>query len=360
MSDNYKNADIRNRQGTLWAIHDWVESTFWNSLSKKLSSFLLLSGFTCLAALALYYFSQKISTTLLSAPEALRLAITDQLTNANWVITSLAIASVCAGIMQVIYLRYLIVRPVRVITQLFEETARGEGDFSRELPFMGRDEFQTLAAAFNAFSEKMRQIIGEVRQTSVHIATSAVQVREKIEETALGARHQSSNAEDVYSASEKAQTSMNDVCRESTEIFHSNTRNLGLAQSSLVELNDICGKIDAVNRTVGGFNETVDALSSRSESIRTIAALIREVADQTNLLALNAAIEAARAALPSSPMKCASSQKRSTKRQPRLPGILTPCFLSSPTPGRKPWSSIATSAQRALPLIRQPGILSTW
>lgn len=295
MATELEMSDISHRAGVFWAGYDWIERTFWNSLSKKLASFLLLAGFTWLAAAVHWQTQAEVAALLTSAPADLRQAVQDRLVAANSIILGLAAASLLAAIGQIFYLRFLIVRPVRVITRLFQETARGEGDFSRELPCMSRDEFQEMAKSFNAFSEKMRQIIGDVRQTSVNIATSAVFVKGKIEETALGANNQSQNADEVFAASEQAQSAMAEVSRGSAAIATSTERNLSVAQVSLVELRDICGKIDAVSRTVGGFNQTVDDLSARSESIRQIAELIREVADQTNLLALNAAIEAARA-----------------------------------------------------------------
>ncbi len=288
-------SDIRHRKGGGWGSYDWVERTFWNSLSKKLASFLLLAGFTWLAVAAHWHIQTDVAALLAPAPAELRQTVLARLAVENNIILGLAVLSLLVAVGQIFYLRFLIVRPVRVITQLFQETARGEGDFSRELPCMSHDEFQEMAASFNAFSEKMRQIIGEVRQTSVNIASSAVFVKGKIEETALGAKNQSVHAEDVFAASEQAQSAMVEVSRGSNAIVSSTERNLSVAQASLSELRGICGKIDAVNRTVDGFNQTVDDLSHRSESIRLIAELIREVADQTNLLALNAAIEAARA-----------------------------------------------------------------
>jgi methyl-accepting chemotaxis protein len=50
-----------------------------------------------------------------------------------------------------------------------------------------------------------------------------------------------------------------------------------------------------VSEKLNRFSATVSQLSTRSDSIRQIASLIKDIADQTNLLALNAAIEAARA-----------------------------------------------------------------
>jgi methyl-accepting chemotaxis protein len=78
-------------------------------------------------------------------------------------------------------------------------------------------------------------------------------------------------------------------------ISHSTEANLATARLSLNEMHDIVAKVVMVSDKLGSFNTTVDHLAQRSDSIRQIAGLIKDIADQTNLLALNAAIEAARA-----------------------------------------------------------------
>jgi methyl-accepting chemotaxis protein len=60
-------------------------------------------------------------------------------------------------------------------------------------------------------------------------------------------------------------------------------------------MHEIVSNVQLVSEKLSRFNATVEHLAERSNSIRQIASLIKDIADQTNLLALNAAIEAARA-----------------------------------------------------------------
>ena len=196
---------------------------------------------------------------------------------------------------QVAYLRHLIVRPIRGIIGIFDEIGRGEGDFSRDLPLVTHDEFRELAGSYNRFADKMRHIIGEVRTSSVGIAREAVQVKVKVEAAANHAREQGRMTTTVFDASSVSIAAIDDVSRSTTQITASTDGNLRIARGSLSEMQDIAGRINAVGDKVLQFNQTVDDLSQRSESVKQIAVLIREIADQTNLLALNAAIEAARA-----------------------------------------------------------------
>jgi methyl-accepting chemotaxis protein len=78
-------------------------------------------------------------------------------------------------------------------------------------------------------------------------------------------------------------------------ISQSTESNLETARASLSEMFDIVTKVQTVSEKLSMFNDTVGNLAERSNSIRKIASLIKDIADQTNLLALNAAIEAARA-----------------------------------------------------------------
>ncbi|MBA4742720.1 MAG: methyl-accepting chemotaxis protein, partial [Azoarcus sp.] len=79
------------------------------------------------------------------------------------------------------------------------------------------------------------------------------------------------------------------------QISDSTQGNLAAAREALDGMRDIARRVGTMSEKVGGFNRLVDELSTRSDSVRTIASMIREIAEQTNLLALNAAIEAARA-----------------------------------------------------------------
>jgi methyl-accepting chemotaxis protein len=282
---------------TFREIYETVEKTFWNSLTKKLFSFLLLF-FIDLVYVAIYLQQQHSVDALLKAgsvaPEVAR-QIMDSLNGGLYAIATLTVIALLLNVGQILYLRHLVVRPVRAIIRIFNDIARGEGDFSLDLPCTTHDELRDLAVSYNRFAEKMRTMISDVRAMTVNIATGAVQVRTKVESSAKDAQAQGQMTEVVFTASTESTSAIDSVSNSTQNISASTTANLEIARASLGEMKDIAGKINAVSEKVLRFNTTVDDLSKRSESVRQIASLIREVADQTNLLALNAAIEAARA-----------------------------------------------------------------
>ena len=280
-----------------WELYDWNERTFWNSLSKKLSSFLLL--FVINLGYLYVYFDKKnfIEAALAKGQASPELAATiNGALNAGLVtILVLTALGLAWTIGQVLYLRYLILKPVRSVITTFNEIAEGAGDFSRDMKPLSHDEFRELAEAYNRFAEKMRRIISDIRRASIEIAREAAQVKTRVDETGKGARKQGEMTEMVFTASTEATQAIDEVSRSTQVISESTSTNLEGARVSLREMQEISSKINVVGEKVLRFNQTVDDLSQRSSSINQIAALIRDVADQTNLLALNAAIEAARA-----------------------------------------------------------------
>lgn len=278
-------------------MYDWNERTFWNSLTKKLMSFLLL--FLVDIAYLLIYQNQKetVAQALAQAqisPEAAKQVLSSLERGFDWMI-GLTILALLLNLFQIFYLRFLILRPIRVITAIFDEIGRGEGDFSRNLPVMSHDELRTLAESYNRFADKMREIIGEVRKMSVNIAREAVIVRKTVAATSARAAQQGQIAGAVFGASNEATAAIEEVSHSAELIAESTDANLDTARASLEEMHEIVTKVQAVSEKLSCFNDTVGHLAERSDSIRQIAGLIKEIADQTNLLALNAAIEAARA-----------------------------------------------------------------
>ncbi|WP_415034739.1 methyl-accepting chemotaxis protein [Azonexus sp.] len=280
-----------------WRLYDWNERTFWNSLTKKLMSFLVLFVID-LGYLLIYFREKQAIMAELSqsnvAPAALS-RVAEGLDHALWLMILLTVVALCWNVMQIAYIRFLILRPVRMIAQIFDEIGRGEGDFSRDLPTITHDELRTLAEAYNRFADKMREIISEVRRASVDIAREAVVVRRTVSITAQNADAQSSLAQSVFSASSEAIKAIHEVSNSTEMISHDTEHNLSTARNALSEMQSFVGKVHQVSDKLTCFNGTVSQLAERSNSIRQIASLIKDIANQTNLLALNAAIEAARA-----------------------------------------------------------------
>ena len=278
-------------------LYDWNERTFWNSLTKKLMSFLLLF-FIDVGYLAIYFHQKGLIAEELSksgaSPESLQ-RIAASLDSGLTLMIGLTVLALAWNIAQIAYIRHLILRPVRLISTIFDEIGRGEGDFSRNLPTITHDELRTLAESYNRFADKMREIISEVRKMSVNIAREAVMVKKTVAVTAERAGRQGEIAGAVFGASSEAIQAIHEVSNSTEMISHSTDTNLATARASLNEMHDIVAKVVMVSDKLGSFNTTVDHLAQRSDSIRQIAGLIKDIADQTNLLALNAAIEAARA-----------------------------------------------------------------
>jgi len=278
------------------ALYDWSERNLWNTLTKKLMSFLFLSLFNFVFVGVYLYERQAILEFLHAAGDRASAAPVAAALEQGlaWMFAFLVLAFIL-NLLQIMYMRHLIVRPVKSVTRVFDQIACGEGDFSRDLPISTHDEFRDLALSYNRFADRMRQIIGDVRKMSVSIAREAVVMRKSVGETATRARRQGEITDAVFTASDEATRAIHEVS-SSTELISGSTEvHTGKARASLQEMLDVVLKVQSVSEKVGRFNDTVGNLSQRSDSIRTVAALIREIADQTNLLALNAAIEAARA-----------------------------------------------------------------
>ncbi len=282
---------------TFQEVYEWSEREIWNTLTKKLMSFLFLFMIDLFYLFTYFKVRHDIQDTLVNKGVS-DLATTSVMADLNFGLKILLVLTVIAlvwNILQILYMRHLIVHPVKTITGIFEEISKGEGNFSRDLPLTTHDEFRQLAESYNLFANKMRQIIGEVRNVSVSIARDAVLVNVNLDETATNVRQQAKLTDSVFVASNEATKAIDEVSRSTQIIANSTNINLEQARVSLQEMQDITERINSVGEKVLHFNHTVDDLWHRSESVNQFATVIRKVADQTNLLALNAAIEAARA-----------------------------------------------------------------
>ncbi|WP_159875734.1 methyl-accepting chemotaxis protein [Aquitalea denitrificans] len=280
-----------------WRIYTLVEKTIFYTLTRKLCSFFFLSLFQLIMLVYVYLVLTDIRGQLNgSGMSATTLeSIRSSIDGAIFWSASLWLAGFVFVCFMVWYLRYLIVRPLKMIIGIFNEIGAGEGDLSRDIPTITHDEIRDVSVSYNRFQLKMREIISNVRLMTVRIAMDSARTRKNVSESLGSAVRQDEFATRVRDASDQTTNGINQVTGQTQSISSSTLSNLDVARESYDELKTVADRIFDISQKVGHFNQTVEDLSQRSASIKTIVDLIKDISDQTNLLALNAAIEAARA-----------------------------------------------------------------
>jgi methyl-accepting chemotaxis protein len=252
------------------------EKAVWFSLTRKLAG--------CIAVLALM-------------PWLVLWAAHGAGSAAGWTGPALAIAAasslIATGIL--LYLRHLIVRPIRMVADAFADMSRGQGDLSRVIQPVTYDEIRSLSLNFNEFLGKVRRMLDQVRTMSVSIAVESARVNRGMQESADNAKLQRELSETIFESSETAGEAIGAISRNAETIAAATSAHAAKTRASFEDLRGVTEKITRINASLEEFRPVVHDLNKNSENVRDIGRMINDISDQTNLLALNAAIEAARA-----------------------------------------------------------------
>ncbi|MDI5986838.1 methyl-accepting chemotaxis protein [Halomonas sp. M4R5S39] len=172
-------------------------------------------------------------------------------------------------------------RPIRRTAEAMREIAEGDGDLTLRLPMQGRDEASELAIQFNAFADKMHDVLAQVR-------SSSDAVRHAAQEIASGGQDMSRRTDQAASSLQQTSASMEQITGtvENTSASSREASHLSQSAAQLAQ-----GTGDTVSHVV----TTMGDIQHASERIGDIIKVMDDIAFQTNLLALNASVEAARA-----------------------------------------------------------------
>jgi methyl-accepting chemotaxis protein len=186
-------------------------------------------------------------------------------------------------------------RPLQQTVEAMANIASGEGDLTRQLQVSGRDELTSLALHFNAFTGKLRQVIGEMLEAAQLLDHSAHSLSDSASAAQQQSGQQSQQMEQVATAINEVAYSVQDVAKNAehaaTEVRSAEQQ----AEEGLQSIDRSLAQIDQLSTTIGQAVNVIQSLDEDSTQIGGVLEVIRAIAEQTNLLALNAAIEAARA-----------------------------------------------------------------
>jgi methyl-accepting chemotaxis protein len=185
--------------------------------------------------------------------------------------------------------------PIKTVLDAITEISEGDGDLTRHLPVLAKNEMGAVGVRLNNFIDNLHAVITQVAVISTEVAISANQMHSSSEDIAKGAEQVVAQTASVATASEEMAATSEDIARNCHHAADGAQRASQAAQNGVAVVEATIAVMHQIADKVNSSAQTVEQLGARSEQIGAIVGTIEDIADQTNLLALNAAIEAARA-----------------------------------------------------------------
>lgn len=201
-----------------------------------------------------------------------------------------------------------IMRPINLLKK--EITLVAEGDLTKEeIRLSAKNEFSSLAGAFNIMSNNLKDIIGTVIDVTSDIADAAVVAESTSQSNIKNSLEITKSAEDISQRMHEQSSEIEAIMKQmqemkqisieiSEDIERIDSRTKGSRRKAEEGNSSIAAFVEQlrqVNQTVSQIAGAAETFESNTQEVNNILSGISDISQQTKLLSLNASIEAARA-----------------------------------------------------------------
>ena len=204
-----------------------------------------------------------------------------------------SLIAVLIAILAGVFITRSVVRPIDEAVEIVDRIAAG--DLSTTPHSDTRDETGQLIRQLGATVTRLREIMGEISNSSSQLAAATEEMSAISEQTKGGAEKQRDETSQVASAITQMSSSVEEIARNMQSVNDSATKTDEQARAGMKAMDDNVSAMQSLSDDMQRAGDIIRDVNKDSDSIGSVLGVIRGIADQTNLLALNAAIEAARA-----------------------------------------------------------------
>ncbi|KJR98521.1 MAG: hypothetical protein VR65_20160 [Desulfobulbaceae bacterium BRH_c16a] len=215
---------------------------------------------------------------------------------------SIVVAVIILAAIGALFVATQIARPIGKVAEGLENISSGDADLTQRLPVTTKDETGKVSRFFNAFLEKLQNIIRSLQGDADTLAGAARSIHTLIQTIQEKTQSAKTDSQKVFRSAgyqSRDMGAISSVLEESTGNFHTISASVEELTATVAEIAGTSAKAHAntmetssrMEKTLGKISELGQAANQIGKVTETIA----EISDQVNLLALNATIEAARA-----------------------------------------------------------------